>query len=86
MTPKEAHDVTLCPRWKIVLNAMIQSRQNELQSKAIKKDCWNSKQADGQAEKAFLEEHKEPCKFSSKYARLSGQNLGMIGHFVWLGA
>ena len=37
---------------------MIQSRQNELQSKAIKQDRWNNREADRQAEKAFLEEHK----------------------------
>jgi len=35
MTPREAHHVTICPQWKIVLNAMIQSRRNELQSEAI---------------------------------------------------
>jgi len=35
MTPQEAHHVTLCPQWKIVLNAMIESRRNELQCKAI---------------------------------------------------
>jgi len=67
MTPQEAHHVTLCPQWKIVLNAMIQSRQKELQSKAIKQDRWNNRQADRQAEKAFLEEHKGPGKFSGKY-------------------
>jgi len=50
-----------------VLNEMIQSRQNELQSKAIKQDCWNNREADRQAEKAFLEEHKGPGKFSGKY-------------------
>jgi len=33
MTPQEAHHVTLCPQWKIVLNAMIESLQNELQCK-----------------------------------------------------
>jgi len=38
MIPQEAHHVTICPRWKTVLNAMIQSRQNELQSKAIEQD------------------------------------------------
>jgi len=53
--PQEAHHVTLCPQWKIVLNAMIQSHWNELQSKAIKQDCWNNKEADRQAKKAFLE-------------------------------
>ena len=36
ITPQEAHDVTLCPHWKIVLNAMIESRWNKLQCKAIK--------------------------------------------------
>ena len=51
MTPQEAHHVTLCPQWKIVLNAMIQSRQNELHSKAIKQDRWNNREADRQAEK-----------------------------------
>ena len=30
MMPQEAHHVTLCPQWKIVLNAMIESRLNEL--------------------------------------------------------
>jgi len=67
MTPQEAHHVTLCPQCKIVLNAMIQSRQNELQSKAIKEDRWNKREADRQAEKAFLEEQKGPDKFSGKY-------------------
>ena len=43
---------------------MIESRQNELQSKAIKWDRWNNREADRQAEKAFLEEHKGPGKFS----------------------
>jgi len=55
-----------------VLNAMIQSHQNELQSKAIKQDRWNDtassdREGDRQAEKAFLEEHKGPGKFFSKY-------------------
>jgi len=63
MTPQEAHHVTLCPQWKIVLNAMIESHRNELQSKAIKQDRW----ADRQAKKAFLDEHKGPGKFSGKY-------------------
>jgi len=45
MTLQEAHHVTLCPQWKIVLQAMIQSRWNELQSKAIKQDCWNNREA-----------------------------------------
>ena len=35
MTAQEAHHVTLCPQLKFVLNVMIQSRQNELRSKAI---------------------------------------------------
>jgi len=65
--PQEAHQVTICTRWKIVLNTMIQSRQNELQSKAIKQECWNNRQADRQAKKDFLEEHKGPDKFSGKY-------------------
>jgi len=64
MTPQEAHHVTLCPQWKIVLQAMIQSRRNELQSKAIKQDRWNNREADRQA---FLEEHNGPGKFSGKY-------------------
>jgi len=64
MTPQEAHHVTLCPQWKIVLQAMIQSRRNELQSKAIKQDRWNNREADRQA---FLEEHNGPGKFSVKY-------------------
>jgi len=67
MTPQEAHHVTLCPQWKIVLNAMIESRRNELQCKAIKQDRWNNREADRQAEKAFLEEYKGPGKFSGKY-------------------
>ena len=67
MTPQEAHYVTICPQWKIVLNAMIESRRNELHSKAIKQDCWNTREADRQAEKAFLEEHRGPGKFSGKY-------------------
>ena len=46
MMPQEAHHVTLCLQWKIVLNAMIQSRRNELQSKAIKQDRWNNREAD----------------------------------------
>ena len=66
MTLQEAHYVTLCPQWKIVLNAMIESRRNELQCKAIKQDRWNNIEADRQAEKAFLEEHKGPGKFSGK--------------------
>jgi len=67
MTQQEAHHVTLCPQWKIVLNARIQSCRNEVQSKAIKQDRWNNREADRQAEKAFLEEHKGPGKFSGKY-------------------
>jgi len=67
MTPQEAHHVNLCPQWNIVLNAMIESRWNELQFKAIKQDRWNNREAGRQAEKAFLEEHKGPDKFSSKY-------------------
>jgi len=66
MTPQEAHHVTRCPQWKIVLNAMIQSHRNELQSKAIKQDRWNNGEADRQAKKAFLEEHTGPSKFSGK--------------------
>ena len=46
---------------------MIESRRNELQSKAIKQDRCNNRKADRQAEKAFLEEHKGPDKFSGKY-------------------
>jgi len=46
---------------------MIESRRNELQSKAIKWDRWNKREADRQAEKAFLEEHKGPGKFSGEY-------------------
>jgi len=64
MTPQEAHHVTFCPQWEIVLNAMIESHRNELQSKAIKQDRWNNREADRQAEKSFLEEHKGPGKFS----------------------
>jgi len=67
MSPQEAHHVTLCSQWKIVLNAMIESRRNELQCKAIKQDRWNNREADRQAEKAFLEEHKGSGKFSGKY-------------------
>jgi len=67
MTPQEAHHVTLCPQWKIVLNTMIESCRNELQCKAIKQDRWNNREADRQAKKAFLEEHKGPGKFSGKY-------------------
>jgi len=46
---------------------MIESCRNELQSKAIKQDRWSNREADRQAEKAFLEEHKRPGKFSGKY-------------------
>jgi len=67
MTPQEAHHVTLCPQWKIVLNAIIKSRRNKLQCKANKQDRWNNREADRQAEKAFSEEHKRPGKFSGKY-------------------
>jgi len=67
MTPQEAHHVTLCPQWKILLNAMTQSRQNVLQSKAIEQDRWNNREADRQAKEAFLEEHKGLGKFSSRY-------------------
>jgi len=67
MTLQEAHHVTLCPQWKIVLNAMIESRRNELQSKAIKQDHWNNREADRQAKKAFLAEHKGTVKISGKY-------------------
>jgi len=66
MTPQEVHHVTLCPQWKIVLGAMIESRRKELQSKAIKQDRWNNREAERQAKKAFLEEHKGPGKFSGK--------------------
>jgi len=64
MTPQEAHHVTICPQWKIVLNAMIESHLNELHYKAIKQDRWNNREADRQAEKVFLEEQKGP---GSKY-------------------
>jgi len=67
MTLQGAHHVTLCSRWKTVLDAMIQSRQNRLQSKAVKQDRLNNREADRQVEKAFLEEHKGPGKFSGKY-------------------
>ena len=67
MTLQKAHHITLCPQWKIVLNAMIKSRRNELPSKAIKQDCWNNRESDRQAEKTFLEEHRGPGKFSGKY-------------------
>jgi len=67
MTLQEAHHVALCPQWNIVLNAMIESHRNELQSKAIQQDRWNNREADRRAEKAFLEEHKGPGKFSGNY-------------------
>ena len=67
MTPQGKYYVTLCPQWKIVLIAMIQSSQNELQSKVIKQDRLHNRKADRQAEKALLEEHKGHGKFSSKY-------------------
>ena len=50
-----------------MLKAMIESRRNQLQCKAIKKDRWNNREADRLAEKAFLEELKGPGKFSGKY-------------------
>jgi len=37
------------------------------QSKAITQDRWNNREADRQAEKAFFEEHKGPCKCSGRY-------------------
>jgi len=79
MPPQEAYHVTLCPQWKIVLNAMIQSRQNELQSKAIKQDRWNNREADRQAERAFLEEHTGPGKFSGKYGLQPKTEPGAAG-------
>jgi len=59
MTPQEAaaHHVTLCPQWKIVLNAMIELRRNEVHSKAIKQDRWNNREADRQAEKVRFKAH-----------------------------
>ena len=45
---------------------MIESRPDELRSKAIQQDRWNNREAGRQAEKAFLEEHKGPGKFSGK--------------------
>jgi len=45
---------------------MIESLWNKLQCKDIKQDRWNNREADRQAEKAFLEEHKGPGKFSGK--------------------
>jgi len=46
MKQQEAHHFTLCPQWKIVLNAMIKSCRNELQCKAIKQNRWNHREAD----------------------------------------
>jgi len=69
MTPQEAHHVTLCPQWKIVLNTVIESRRNELQCKAIKQDRWNNRETDRQAEKAFLEEHKGPFISAELFAQ-----------------
>jgi len=46
---------------------MIEFRRNEMQSKAIKQDCWNNRESDRQAEKTFLEEHRGPGKFSGRY-------------------
>jgi len=40
-------------QWKIVLNAMIEPRRNELQCKAIKQDRWKNREADRLAEKSF---------------------------------
>jgi len=82
MTPQDAHHVTLCPQWKIVLNTMIEFRQNELQSKAIKQDRWNNREADRQVEKAFLEEHKGPGKFSGKY-ELQPMQTELIWRMSW---
>ena len=67
MTPQEATHVILCLQWKIVQNAMIEYHQNDLLCKTIKQDHWNKREADKQAEKAFLEEHQGPDKFSGKY-------------------
>jgi len=46
---------------------MIQSCRNELQSKAIKQDRWNNREADRQTKQVFLQEHRGPCKFSERY-------------------
>eukprot|EP00277_Geminigera_cryophila_P034354 CAMPEP_0173123088 /NCGR_PEP_ID=MMETSP1102-20130122/54681_1 /TAXON_ID=49646 /ORGANISM="Geminigera sp., Strain Caron Lab Isolate" /LENGTH=51 /DNA_ID=CAMNT_0014030835 /DNA_START=30 /DNA_END=181 /DNA_ORIENTATION=- len=46
---------------------MIESCRNELQCKAIKQDIWNNRDADRQAEKAFLEERNGPGIISGKY-------------------
>jgi len=82
LTPQKAHNVTLCPRRRIVLNTIIQFRQHELQSKAIKQDPWNNKEADRQAAKAFLEEHKGPSKFSSKYGPQPTQTE-LVWRMLW---
>jgi len=60
----------------------VQSRQNELQSKAIKQDHWNNREADRQAEKAFLKEHKGPGKFSGKYGPQPTQ-MELIRKMPW---
>ena len=82
MTPQEAHHVSLCPQWKIMLNAMIESRRNELQSKAIKQNRWNNREADRRAETAFLEEHKGPGKCSGKYGQQPTQT-DMVWRMPW---
>jgi len=46
---------------------MIESRRNELQPKAIKRDRWNNRETDRQVKRVFLEEHKGRGKFSCKY-------------------
>jgi len=69
MTQQEAHNATLCQQWKIVLNAMMQFRQNELQSKAIKKDRWNNREADRQANEDFLEEANSPVSMGRSQRR-----------------
>jgi len=86
MTQQEAHNATLCPQWKIVLNAMCQFRQNELQSRAIKEDRWNNREADRQANEDFLEKHKGPGKFSGKYRRQPTQTelVWRISWGCWL--
>jgi len=61
---------------------MIESRRNELQSKAIEPDRWNNREADRQAEKAFLEEHKEPGKFSGKYGTQPTQTE-LVWRMTW---
>jgi hypothetical protein len=82
LTPQKAHNVTLCPRRRIALNTIIQSRQHKLQSKAIKQDPWNNKEADRQVAKAFLEEHKGPSKFSSKYGPQPTQTE-LVWRMLW---